>query len=69
MNSKLLRIEEVLARVPLSKSSLLRQVACGTFPRPIRVGERRIAWVDVEVEAWKSACIAARDGTCQAEVA
>jgi prophage regulatory protein len=66
MTSKLLRIEEVLARVPLSKSSLLRQVADGSFPRPVRVGERRVAWVEGEIVAWQTARIAARDEAAHA---
>jgi prophage regulatory protein len=61
MPSKLLRLEEVLARVPISKSSVLRQVADGLFPRPVRVGERRVAWVEDELIAWQAARIAARD--------
>jgi prophage regulatory protein len=61
MPSKLLRLEEVLARVPISKSSVLRQVSEGLFPRPVRVGERRVAWVEDELIAWQAARIAARD--------
>jgi prophage regulatory protein len=61
MPSKLLRLEEVLSRVCLSKSSLLRQVGQGVFPRPIRVGERRVAWVEDEIVAWQAARVAARD--------
>ena len=61
MTSKLLRIEEVLARICLSKSTLLRQVADGRFPRPVRIGQRRVAWVDDEITTWEKARIAARD--------
>jgi prophage regulatory protein len=61
MSSKLLRLEEVLARVPISKSSVLRQVSEGLFPRPVRVGERRVAWVEDEIIAWQAERIAARD--------
>jgi prophage regulatory protein len=61
MSSKLLRLEEVLSRICLSKSSLLRQVTLGRFPRPVRVGERRIAWLEDEIIAWQAARVAARD--------
>jgi prophage regulatory protein len=61
MPSKLLRLEEVLAQVPLSKSTLLRQVAEGQFPAPIRLGARRVAWLENEIATWREARIAARD--------
>ncbi len=61
MPSKLLRLGEVLTRVPISKSSLLRQIAERRFPRPIRVGERRVAWVEDEIAAWEKARVAERD--------
>ena len=61
MPSKLLRLNEVLSRIPFSKSSLFREIARGRFPRPIRVGERRVAWVDDEIGAWEEACVAERD--------
>lgn len=32
----------------------------GQFPRPVQLGERRIAYVRAEVEAWIDARIAAR---------
>jgi prophage regulatory protein len=66
MPSKLLRLEEVLARVPISKSSVLRQVSEGLFPRPVRVGERRVAWLEDEIVAWQAARVAARDAADQA---
>jgi prophage regulatory protein len=61
MSSKLLRLEEVLNRVCLSKSSVLRQVTLGQFPRPVRVGERRVAWLEDEIIAWQAARVAVRD--------
>jgi prophage regulatory protein len=61
MNAKLLRIDEVLVQVPLSKSTLLRQVAEGRFPAPIRLGARRVAWLETEIATWREARIAARD--------
>ncbi len=66
MPSKLLRLDQVLDRVPISKSSVLRQVAEGRFPRPVRVGERRVAWLEDEIVAWQTALVAKRDEADQA---
>jgi prophage regulatory protein len=57
----LLRLPEVLSRVPLSKSTVLRKVADGSFPRPVRLGERRVAWVENEIIEWEQERIEERD--------
>lgn len=49
---KLVRRDEVLARIGLSDSSLKKQVAAGTFPRPVQIGPRAVAWKSSEVDAW-----------------
>ena len=35
-------------------------MAAGTFPKPVRLGESRIAFVDAEIHAWVRARIAER---------
>ena len=44
-----------------SKAQLWRLVKAGTFPRPIRLGAARSAWVEGEVDAWIAERIAERD--------
>ena len=48
----LLRVNQVLARCGLSRSSLYRQMGEGAFPRPLRVGVRAVRWPESEIEAW-----------------
>ena len=57
----LLRLPEVRQRTRLSRSELYRRICAGTFPRPIKLGERVSAWAENEVTAWIAARIAERD--------
>jgi len=42
--TSLLRLPVVRARTGLSRSSIYARVAAGTFPRPIAIGPRAVAW-------------------------
>jgi prophage regulatory protein len=37
-------------------------MAEGTFPKPVKLGARAVAWVESEVEEWILARIEERDG-------
>lgn len=50
-HDELLRIDEVLDRVALSKATLYRLVTRGGFPAPIKLG-RASAWRASDVAAW-----------------
>lgn len=58
----LLRLREVTRRTGKSRSSVYRDVAAGTFPAPVKLGERASAWPEHEISAWCAARIAERDG-------
>lgn len=60
MNS-LMTHAEVRAAVRLTRQEIHRRRRAGTFPRPIKIGSRRLAWVREEVEAWITERIAERD--------
>jgi len=36
-------------------------MAAGTFPQPVKLGPRAIAWLSSEVESWMDERIAERD--------
>jgi hypothetical protein len=38
--------------VPLSKTTIWRRVAAGTFPKPIKLSERVTAWKAEDIRAW-----------------
>ena len=46
------RLPEVLGRTGLSRSSIYKQVAEGTFPEPINLGSKAIGWLNNEIDAW-----------------
>lgn len=56
-----MRLREVRRRTGKSRSGIYRGIANGTFPAPVKIGERTSAWVESEVEAWISARISERD--------
>jgi prophage regulatory protein len=48
----LLSKRAVLKQIPISGATLARRVAAGAFPRPVRIGKRRVAWVQSEISDW-----------------
>jgi prophage regulatory protein len=48
----LLSKRAVLKQIPISGATLARRVAAGAFPRPVRIGQRRVAWVQSEISDW-----------------
>jgi prophage regulatory protein len=60
MPHRLLRLNEVKQRTGLSKSSIYNQITDGTFPQPVLIGARAVAWVEDEIEEWISNRIAER---------
>ncbi|GAA4714857.1 AlpA family transcriptional regulator [Sphingomonas lutea] len=55
---RLLRLNAVKEITGLSRSSIYADL---TFPRPVKIGERAVAWVEDEIGAWISDRIAGRD--------
>jgi prophage regulatory protein len=55
----LLRLPQVQNRTGLSRSAIYQRVREGTFPPPIKLGERASAWQETAVALWISQRIAA----------
>lgn len=53
-NSRLLRLHSVVGRVPLSKSEMYRRIKAGTFPAPIKIGVRAVAWREADIDQYIS---------------
>jgi predicted DNA-binding transcriptional regulator AlpA len=47
---RLLRIKEVLRRIPMSASTWWLGVADGKYPRPVKLGKRMVAWLEEDIE-------------------
>lgn len=48
----ILRLPQLRAQINLSKSSIYKMVADGTFPAPVRLGKRAVGWLAAEIENW-----------------
>ena len=51
----LARRPQVESLVQLSRSSIYAAVKAGTFPAPVRIGVRAVAWRISEIEQWLKA--------------
>jgi prophage regulatory protein len=58
---RLLRFPDVSDRVGLRHSAIYDAIRKGTFPRPVLLGRKAVAWLEAEVDAWINARIAERD--------
>lgn len=59
---RLLRIQDVMARVGLGKTSIYDRVRQRTFPAPCKLSRRYSAWPESSVDAWIKAQIKEASG-------
>ncbi len=50
-HDRLCRLPEVLSRVGYKRSRFLELVRLGTFPKPVKLGARAIAWPESQIDA------------------
>jgi prophage regulatory protein len=50
--SSILRIKTVMQRTGLTRPTLYRKIAEGTFPKQIRISTHCIGWRESAVDAW-----------------
>jgi len=48
----LIKLNEVKTLTTLSRSTIYKKVAEGTFPAPIKLGDRAVAWLETEIVNW-----------------
>lgn len=53
-NARFLRMSVVLQQSGLSRATLYRKMADGTFPAQIHLGVRAVGWRVEDIEAWCS---------------
>jgi prophage regulatory protein len=49
---RLIRLKEVMHCSGLARSTVYKYIAEGTFPKPVPLGGRAVAWVEAEVFSW-----------------
>jgi prophage regulatory protein len=54
---KLLKAKDVSNLTSISRSHLHRLARDGKFPKPIKIGENRSAWLESDVQDWISECV------------
>jgi prophage regulatory protein len=50
--SRFLRLPKVKDRVGLGRSTIYSLVGRGQFPRPVSLGDRAMAWLESDIDAW-----------------
>lgn len=58
-DERLLKLPQVRERVALSTSTIYDLMLRGEFPRPVKVGERAVAWPSSAIQNWIEQRIAA----------
>jgi prophage regulatory protein len=63
----LLSKRDVLKQIPISSATSARCVQAGAFTQPLRISNRRVAWVRSEVSDWLAARMEERGSTLMGE--
>tara|TARA_R100000935_G_C2802270_1_gene151045 strand:+ start:664 stop:855 length:192 start_codon:yes stop_codon:yes gene_type:complete len=58
MFERLMRRNEVEATTALSRAAIYAKMADGSFPKPVRIGKRAVAWRQSDIAAWIEQCAA-----------
>ena len=58
---KLLSVKAVREKVCYSPQHIARLEKAGKFPKRVRLGQARVAWVEAEIDEWINERIAERD--------
>lgn len=56
-----LEFREVARRTSLSRTTMDRMIADGSFPSPVKISRNRKAWIEDEVTKWQMELIEARE--------
>jgi len=52
VKKRFIRLPEVLERTGFSKAWIYRLISQNRFPKPIKLGERAIAFLESEIDDW-----------------
>ena len=62
LTETILRLPAVKAATGLSRSTIYKRIASGTFPKPVPLGDHAVGWAASEIAAWIQRCIAEARG-------
>lgn len=49
---QLIKINEVIHRTAKSRSSIYKAINDGKFPKPYKIGDRAVAFLNSDIDAW-----------------
>ena len=49
---RFMRLADVTARTALSRTTIYRRVAAGSFPAPVPISDGLVAWYEGDVDDW-----------------
>lgn len=52
MGHRILRVDEVVERVGVGRTTLWRWERAGRFPARRQLGDQSVGWLEAEVDAW-----------------
>ena len=52
MNVRLISIEQVMDKVPVSRQQIYAWMAKGEFPKQRKIGKHRVAWLESDIDDW-----------------
>ncbi|MAM57190.1 MAG: AlpA family transcriptional regulator, partial [Salinicola sp.] len=55
LGNRLLRRRDVELKTGKSRSAIYAGVRNGTFPAPVPIGDKSVAWLEEEVDSWIAA--------------
>ena len=58
---KILKAKQVAEEINVSVPQIYRLVSIGSFPKPIKLGERGSGWLITEIDAWLQSRVDLRD--------
>ncbi|EFK2376089.1 helix-turn-helix transcriptional regulator [Escherichia coli] len=59
----LIRMPETMRRTGYGRAWIYKLIAQGSFPKPVKIGSRAIAFVESEIDEWINQRIAESRGT------
>jgi len=52
INSRILKLEDVIARCRISKSKIYRDMPLNLFPKQVRLGSNCVGWLSYDIDNW-----------------
>jgi prophage regulatory protein len=50
--TRLLRLKQVIEIVGMKRSTIYERMSASSFPRPINLGPRAVAWLNTDIQNW-----------------